>query len=74
KLANGITNPAIDDYYEKARKAGALGGKILGSGGGGCLLFYCDEKYQNNVKEALGQLKEVGFNFEPQGSKIIYVA
>ncbi|MDO8435870.1 MAG: GHMP kinase, partial [bacterium] len=46
KLANGITNPAIDDYYEKARKAGALGGKILGSGGGGCLLFYCDEKYQ----------------------------
>lgn len=74
KLANGITNPEINSYYEKARMAGALGGKILGSGGGGCLLFYCDEKYQNNVREALGQLKEVDFNFEPQGSKIIYVA
>lgn len=74
KLANGITNPEIDAYYEKARKAGALGGKILGSGGGGCLLFYCDEKYQNNVREALSQLKEISFNFEPQGSKIIYVS
>jgi len=73
KLASKITNPVINDYYEKARKAGAIGGKILGSGGGGFLLFYCEEKNQDKVREALSNLKETSFNFEPQGSKIIYV-
>lgn len=73
KLANGITNPILNDYYEKARKAGALGGKILGSGGGGFFLFCCEEKNQNKVREALTDLKETSFNFEPQGSRIIYV-
>lgn len=73
KLASKITNPIIDEYYERARKAGALGGKILGSGGGGFLLLYCEEKNQDKVKKALLGLKEVSFNFEPQGSKIIYV-
>ncbi len=73
KLANGITNPAINGYYEKAREAGALGGKILGSGGGGFLLIYCEEKNQNKVREALSDLKEASFNFESQGSRIIYV-
>lgn len=73
KLANGITNPQIDEYYEKARKAGASGGKILGAGAGGFLLLYCDKKYQPKVREALSDLKESPFKFEPQGSKIIYV-
>lgn len=73
KLANGITNPVINDYYEKARKAGAIGGKILGSGGGGFFLFYCEEKNQNKVRETLSSLKEAPFNFESQGSRIIYV-
>ena len=73
KLASKITNPLINDYYEKARKAGAIGGKILGSGGGGFLLFYCEEKNQNKVREALSNLREASFKFEPQGSKIIYV-
>lgn len=73
KLASNITNPIINSYYEKAREAGAVGGKILGSGGGGFLLFYCEEKNQNNVREALSNLKELSFNFEPEGSKIIYV-
>jgi D-glycero-alpha-D-manno-heptose-7-phosphate kinase len=73
KLANGITTPQIDAYYEKARKAGATGGKILGAGAGGFLLLYCDEKYQPKVREALCDLKESSFKFEPQGSKIIYV-
>ena len=73
KLANGITNPLIDEYYEKARKAGAVGGKILGAGAGGFLLLYCPEKDQNNVRKVLKDLKESPFKFEPQGSKIIYV-
>ena len=54
-------------------EAGAAGGKILGSGGGGFLLFYCEEKNQNNVRKVLSNLKELFFKFEPEGSKIIYV-
>ncbi len=73
KLATNITNSQIDDYYEAARKAGASGGKILGSGGGGFLLLYCEEKNQNKVRETLAHLKEASFDFEPQGSRIIYV-
>ncbi len=74
KLSSKITNSTIDKYYEKGKKAGALGGKILGSGGGGFLLFYCEEKNQNKVRKALSKLKETPFKFEPQGSKIIYVS
>jgi D-glycero-alpha-D-manno-heptose-7-phosphate kinase len=74
KLASLISNPMLDEYYEKARQAGASGGKMLGAGGGGFLLFFCEEKYQNKVREALKDLKEVTFRFEPQGSKIIYVS
>lgn len=73
KLASNITNPIINSYYEKAKEAGAVGGKILGSGGGGFLLFYCEEKNQNDVRKALSNLKELSFKFEPEGSKIIYV-
>jgi len=73
KLASNITNPIINSYYEKAKKSGAVGGKILGSGGGGFLLFYCEEKNQNNVRKVLSNLKELFFKFEPEGSKIIYV-
>lgn len=74
KLANSISNGVIDEYYEKARKAGAVGGKILGAGGGGFLLLYCEEKFQNKVRDALSGFKESPFRFEPQGSKIIYVS
>ncbi len=73
KLASNITNPIINSYYEKAKKSGAVGGKILGSGGGGFFLFYCEEKNQNDVRKALSNLKELPFKFEPEGSKIIYV-
>lgn len=72
-LASNITNPLISSYYEKARRAGAVGGKILGSGGGGFLLFYCEEKHQDSVRKALADLREAAFNIEPQGSRIIYV-
>jgi D-glycero-alpha-D-manno-heptose-7-phosphate kinase len=74
QLASKITNPVIDEYYERARNAGAVGGKISGAGGGGFLLFYCERKYQDKVRDALSDLKEIPFRFEPQGSKIIYVS
>ncbi|MHC4571172.1 MAG: GHMP family kinase ATP-binding protein [Planctomycetota bacterium] len=74
KLASGITNAKINEYYERAKKAGAVGGKILGAGGGGFLLLYCEQENQNKVRGALSDLKESPFKFEPQGSKIIYVS
>jgi len=73
KLASKITNPIINQYYEKAKQAGAIGGKILGSGGGGFLLLYCQEENQNKVRQELSNLKETSFNFESEGSKIVYV-
>ena len=74
KVATKVSNERIDHLYEKAIKAGATGGKISGAGGGGFLLLYCEERFQKNVKEALSDIKETPFNFEPQGSKIIYVS
>lgn len=73
ELVGGISNPRVDAYYERARKAGALGGKLLGAGGGGFLLFYVERQNQNSVRQALSDLMEIRVNFEPQGSKIIYV-
>jgi len=72
QLATEITNPLINEYYEKARKAGAIGGKILGSGGGGFLLLYCEKNNRLKVREALSNLREVTFKFKSEGSKIVY--
>lgn len=74
KLASTISNSTIDEYYERAREAGAVGGKIVGAGGGGFLLLYCEEEYQDKVRSALSELMKTPFHFEPQGSKIIYVS
>ena len=72
-LAGGITNPTIDDYYQTARRAGALGGKILGAGGGGFLLLYVERQNQARVQEVLPELRRIPFRFDRQGSKIIFV-
>ena len=74
QLAGNVTNPQIDEYYARASRAGATGGKILGAGGGGFLLLYCENGKQASVRRALSELKESPFRFEPQGSKIIYVS
>lgn len=74
QLVGTISTSKIDDYYQKARHAGALGGKILGAGGGGFLLLYCERQNQRKVREALSDLKQLPFKLESQGSKIIYVA
>lgn len=73
ELASGITNPTIEGYYRKALKAGATGGKILGAGGRGFLLVYCEKEKQKKILNALGNLRLINFRFEPQGSRIIYV-
>lgn len=66
-----ISNSRIDDLYETAIANGALGGKLLGAGGGGFLLFYVPTEKQDNVRNAL-KLLEVPFNFENKGTQIIY--
>ena len=73
QLASGISNDKIDECYEKALSAGALGGKVLGAGGGGFLLLYCPKQKQSQVKKVLDYLLDLKFSFEPEGSKIIYV-
>jgi D-glycero-alpha-D-manno-heptose-7-phosphate kinase len=72
ELASTITNPDIDVWYETALRAGAIGGKLLGAGGGGFLLFYCPEEKKHSVIAAL-PLEHVSFDFDNNGSKIIYV-
>ena len=69
-----ISTDAIDDLYAKAINAGALGGKLLGAGGGGFLLFYVPEDRQNIVKEELSNLLYVPFEFENGGTDVIYYA
>ena len=76
KLKRGIgakvSNGSIDELYASAIKAGALGGKLLGAGGGGFLLFYCEKEKQNELKKAMEQLMIVPFNFENEGTQILY--
>jgi D-glycero-alpha-D-manno-heptose-7-phosphate kinase len=73
KLASGITKPCIDEWYERARAHGAIGGKILGAGGGGFLLLYAPPERHPEICEALPELRPIDFYFSPQGSRLIYV-
>jgi len=72
-LSNKISDKEIDDIYDVGLKNGALGGKLLGAGGGGFILFYCEQKYQKKLRNALKNLRELNIKFERTGSKIIYV-
>lgn len=72
-LASGISSERINEWYEIARKRGALGGKILGAGGGGFLMLYAPPERHNAIRAALPELHDTTIRFEPQGSKIIYV-
>ncbi len=71
-LAGGISNPAIDEAYETAMRNGAIGGKLLGAGGGGFLLFYVREGEQRKVRDSIG-LSQKRMSFDRQGSAVIYV-
>lgn len=69
-----ISKDSIDEFYEKGIKAGALGGKLLGAGGGGFLLFYVKQDKQDAVRKALSDLMEVPFKFENDGTQVVYYA
>jgi D-glycero-alpha-D-manno-heptose-7-phosphate kinase len=71
RLASQISNGFIDDLYNKARQAGAIGGKITGAGGGGFLLLYCPYEKQQSVRDALG-LQELSFKMAMDGTKVIF--
>lgn len=71
ELSPKISNPYIDYLYERAQEAGALGGKILGAGGGGFLLLYAVPEKQVEVRKAMSGLLEVPFTFTDEGSKIL---
>lgn len=71
-LTARISTPQIDELYDAARRAGALGGKLLGAGGGGFLLLFVRPEEQARVKRALGGLLHVPFRFETLGSRIIF--
>lgn len=71
-MVDTISNQEIDQMYEKALKAGALGGKICGAGAGGFLLLYAQRERQNKVREALSEYRELPFFLERHGSKIIF--
>jgi D-glycero-alpha-D-manno-heptose-7-phosphate kinase len=72
-ITGGITSDAIDRWYAAARKAGATGGKLLGAGAGGFLLFYAPKERHEAITRALSGLRVVPLRFEPQGSRIIFV-
>lgn len=72
KITDIISNDIIDEIYKKAVEAGALGGKLLGAGGGGFILLYVEKDKQEAVKKALDNLLYVPFEFENEGTRIIY--
>ncbi len=71
-ISSGISTDSIDSFYSEGIKAGALGGKLLGAGGGGFLLFYVQKDRQQAVKLALSKLLYIPFKFEEEGTKVIY--
>ena len=71
EISNRISNSLIDEIYYKAMQSGALGGKILGSGGGGFILFFVPLDKKESVKKALSTFTYVPFKFENSGSKVV---
>jgi D-glycero-alpha-D-manno-heptose-7-phosphate kinase len=71
-LSELVSNDAVEEIYARAMAAGAVGGKLLGAGGGGFLLLFVPPEDQQRVREALGQLIHVPFEFEFSGSQIIF--
>lgn len=73
KINSGVSNALIEQAYDAAMAAGAEGGKVLGAGGGGFLMFIAPQHRHVAIREALCDLRETPFRFAPQGSSIIFV-
>jgi D-glycero-alpha-D-manno-heptose-7-phosphate kinase len=71
QLAGGVSTPEIDAIYEAAREAGAIGGKLLGAGGGGFMILFAAPKNHAAIERRLGNLVRVKFDFDYTGSKIV---
>lgn len=72
QTGSAVSTNSIDALYEKGMQAGALGGKLLGAGGGGFLVFYVQPEYQDAVKEAMKELMYIPFRFEDGGTRVIH--
>jgi D-glycero-alpha-D-manno-heptose-7-phosphate kinase len=71
RLSESVSTPYIDFLYDKALKAGAIGGKVVGAGGGGFMLLFCEPKKQEQIKKELKGLLFVPFKFEDKGTQVI---
>ena len=73
KISSKMTNPRIDDLYEIARENGCLGGKIMGAGGGGFFMFYCENSDKCKLRKVMGEkgLKELKYSFAMEGSQVL---
>lgn len=71
QLSDRVSTPEIDTLYDRARSAGAVGGKLLGAGGGGFLLLFVEPPNQHRVREALSNLIEIPFRFGHEGSRVM---
>ena len=71
KRSTAMTSPQIDEWYELGRESGAIGGKLVGAGGGGFLLFYAEDR--NRLRHAMAKagLEEVRFRFDFEGTKVL---
>lgn len=72
QTGSAVSTNSIDALYEKGMQAGALGGKLLGAGGGGFLVFYVQPEYQEAVKDAMKELMYIPFRFEDGGTRVIH--
>ena len=72
-LTKAVSNSFIDEIYNKGIMAGSLGGKLLGAGGGGFILFYCPKEKQEHFRNEMSKYRELTFGFDHFGSKIIYI-
>lgn len=72
KRSAGMSNPQIDEWYELGRQNGAIGGKLVGAGGGGFLLFYSEDHRRLRTAMAKATLEEVRFRFDFEGTKVLF--
>ncbi len=72
-ITGAISSPRIDRWYQIARQHGAVGGKLLGAGCGGFMMFYAPRERHEEIARGLKELRRIDLRFEPQGSRIIFV-